>query len=157
MMIVKSTVKESIDSIYILDCMAYPEEMTTKQWYLDRYDGRETVYLFIQDDEVIGYGMVMDIAQEFAKALTDGVLDGDVVVSNNMFKGNGDFFYAGSFVVAEQHRGIGIFSQILDIVMRDFGDKPMYALTNEHTTKAFLAKGFSIVKNNGHYNTVVKY
>ena len=155
-MIVKTTVKNAINLIYRLDCEAYPEEMTSKEWYLDRYDGRETVYLYYVEDVPVAYMAIMDICKELADALCNGVLDGDFVVSNNMFKGGGEYFYIASCVVDHTFRNRGIFHELLKQVLADYENKRLYALTNSLTTEALLNEGFTLLQNNGHYNSVAR-
>ena len=74
MKIQKTKVRDAVDVIYRLDCEAYPEEMTTKQWYLDRYDGREYVYLAVDEKQgAIAYFAVMDIKEPMKTAIENGV------------------------------------------------------------------------------------
>lgn len=152
--IVIKKVKEVVDAIYELDCKAYPEEMTSKQWYIDRYDGRESVFVYLLDDEIVGYMAVMDIDKRFVDALMNGVLDGDFVVSNNMFKGDGCHYYIGSCVVDEQHRNKGIFHELLNAVLEEYQNKNLYALTNSQTTIALISSGFKLECMNGNYKTL---
>lgn len=156
MKIQKTTVRYAVDVIYRLDCEAYPEEMTTKQWYLDRYDGRECVYLATEEDEPVAYFAVMDIREPMKVAIENGVLDGDVVVSNNMFQGEGKYFYLASCVIDKRFRGRGIFKNLFEQVMKDYHGKFLCALANEKTTKPLIEAGFCITCKNGHYNSLIK-
>lgn len=157
MSIRKETVASAIDLIYRLDCLAYPEEMTTKQWYLDRYKGKETVFVYEVDGVDVAYLAVMDVKKALYEAVINGVLDGDVVVSNNMFDGCGKFFYIASSVVDADYRHRGIFGELLQYALNSFPDTLKFALVNEHTKKAVLNYGFTVVNENGHYSSVVKY
>ena len=157
MKIQKTTVKDAIDVIYRLDCEAYTEEITTKQWYLNRYDGRECVYLAVDEKQgVVAYFAVMDIKEPMKTAIENGVLDGDVVVSNNMFQGDGRYFYMASCVVDKSFRRRGVFKMLFNAVMEDYRGKFLCALANEKTTLPLLEAGFRIVCNNGHYNSLVR-
>ena len=153
-MIVLTKVSEVIDSIYELDCKAYPDEITSKQWYLDRYDGRESVFVYLIDNRIVGYLAVMDVDKRFVDALMNGVLDGDFVVSNNMFKGDGNHYYIGSCVVEEQHRHKGVFHELLNAALEMFENKNLYALTNSRTTIPLINHGFRLECINGHYKTL---
>lgn len=148
--------KDKIDEIYELDCEAFPEEFTTKEWYLERYDGRETVYCYEKDDKLIGYIVVFQIKPEFYNALVSGVLDGDVIVSNKMFKGDGQFNYIGSCVVRKDHRGQGVCRAILNEILLDYEGKTLIALSNDKTFNIFMENNFINVVDCGHYNTVIK-
>lgn len=152
-MITIGTVASEIDIIYKLDCLAYPEEMTDKEWYFRRYDGRERVYVYSEGNKPLAYAVVAKIKKELADAIANGVLDGDVIVSNNMFRGDGTYIYLASYVVAEEARHSGIFRALLNITIESHKGSNLYVLANEHTAKAFKAKGFEEICDNGHYKS----
>lgn len=158
-MIRKYKVVDILDIIMELDKIAYPDYIVSKQWYLDRYLGEEDVYVYIIDNEIVGYSCVTPVHFEVISAICNSVLDGDGSISKYMFGSDGSkYLYLSSCVVKQEYRNKGICTELLKETIKDvLPNYSIYVLANKMSQGLLTKAGFYDVRNAKNKNQETTY
>lgn len=146
--------KENLKKIKKIDDIFYHEDVTTIDWYLERYTPKHTGYILKDGKKIVGYLVAVPIKKEAYTAITKGVLVNDIYLNPDMYVEKSKYYYIVSFVLLEEYRHKGYGTRLVLSVIRK-AEKGHYCALTISKEGAALSKKFMKLKKQVNDNVAV--
>lgn len=106
--------QEVLESIKELDDTFF-ETSLELDWYKDRYLNKGGCILLLDDDQIIGYSLVVPVNKILYKTLRRGIVTGDIDLDTTLFVNKSKYYYFASIVIRPEYRGQGFGTLLTNI------------------------------------------